>query len=389
MSLEETFAAKVHACASKAFALNFEIANDPELSGEEYRACARHVAACRSQGMEVTEQFSGQPTAYKAVALRSKQAPRLRVALLAEYDALPGVGHGCGHSAGGAISYLAAAAFHQMTDLPIDVDLFGTPDEELRGGKIPMCEQGVFGAYDLAMMVHMSSCQTTPNSHFMALDDYRISFHGQTAHAAAHPWKGRNALNGAMLALHAIDMLRQHVLPDTRIGTYIVNGGTASNIIPDYAEVECCVRHSTRAYLDEVVKRIMNCFRGAAIATETTIDVTQLGYKYDDLVWNETATEVVRTVLRDMKVPFVEPDCGGSSDIANISHQCPVVHVHLAMGDTFYPDHSKEIADMVKNKNIEPVIVRGAEIIGRTVLRLAEKDKLLQAMKEEFAKAEK
>ncbi len=220
------------------------------------------------------------------------------------------------------MSFLAAAAFHAMPDLPVAVDLFGTPDEELHGGKVPMCEQGVFKDYDLVLMVHMSSCETTPNSRFLALDDYRVRFHGQTAHAAAHPWEGRNALNGATLSLHAIDMLRQHVLPDTRIGMYIVNGGTASNVIPDFAELECCIRHTTRTYLDQVVKRIMNCFAGAALATETTYEVEQVGYKYDDLIWNETATEVVRQVLREMKIPFVEPGIGGSSDIANISHQC-------------------------------------------------------------------
>lgn len=388
MSLYDEFSKKVQQYAPAAFALNYAIANDPELSGEEYHACAHHIAACRDAGMDVTERFSGQATAYKAVACHA-ESPVLRVAVLAEYDALPDIGHGCGHSAGGAISFLAGAAFHAMTDLPVSVDVIGTPDEELRGGKIPMCQQGIFKDYDLAIMVHMSSCQTTPNSRFLALDDYRIRFHGQTAHAAAHPWKGRNALNGAMLALHAIDMMRQHVKPDTRIGTYIVHGGTASNVIPDYAEVECCVRHSTRTYLNEVVQRLMHCFEGAAIATETTFDVSQLGYKYDDLVWNETATDVVRGVLRDMKIPFVEPDCGGSSDIANVSHQCPVLHVHLAMGDTFYPDHSKEIADMVKDKAIEPVIVRGAEIIGATVLRLAGNEALRKAMKEEFDAAEK
>lgn len=184
-------------------------------------------------------------------------------------------------------------------------------------------------------------------------------------------------------------MLRQHVLPDTRIGTYIVNGGTASNVIPDFAELECCIRHTTRTYLDQVVKRIMNCFAGAALATETTYEVEQVGYKYDDLIWNETATEVVRQVLREMKIPFVEPGIGGSSDIANISHQCPVLHLHLAMGDTFYPDHSREIADLVKSKTIEPVIVQGAEIIGRTVLRIAADPALKKAIRAEFDKSEK
>lgn len=374
--------------APQAFTLNYEIANDPELSGQEYHACARHVAACRSLGMDVEEHFSGQPTAYKAVVKQPRQ-PALRVGILAEYDALPEIGHGCGHSAGGAVSFLAAAAFHAMPDLPVAVDLFGTPDEELHGGKVPMCEQGVFKDYDLVLMVHMSSCETTPNSRFLALDDYRVRFHGQTAHAAAHPWEGRNALNGATLSLHAIDMLRQHVLPDTRIGTYIVNGGTASNVIPDFAELECCIRHTTRTYLDQVVKRIMNCFAGAALATETTYEVEQVGYKYDDLIWNETATEVVRQVLREMKIPFVEPGIGGSSDIANISHQCPVLHLHLAMGDTFYPDHSREIADLVKSKTIEPVIVQGAEIIGRTVLRIAADPALKKAIRAEFDKSEK
>lgn len=388
MSLWDAFSANVQKFAPQAFTLNYEIANDPELSGQEYHACARHVAACRSLGMDVEEHFSGQPTAYKAVVKQPRQ-PALRVGILAEYDALPEIGHGCGHSAGGAVSFLAAAAFHAMPDLPVAVDLFGTPDEELHGGKVPMCEQGVFKDYDLVLMVHMSSCETTPNSRFLALDDYRVRFHGQTAHAAAHPWEGRNALNGATLSLHAIDMLRQHVLPDTRIGTYIVNGGTASNVIPDFAELECCIRHTTRTYLDQVVKRIMNCFAGAALATETTYEVEQVGYKYDDLIWNETATEVVRQVLREMKIPFVEPGIGGSSDIANISHQCPVLHLHLAMGDTFYPDHSREIADLVKSKTIEPVIVQGAEIIGRTVLRIAADTALKKAIRAEFDKSEK
>lgn len=388
MSLWDAFSANVQKFAPQAFTLNYEIANDPELSGQEYHACARHVAACRSLGMDVEEHFSGQPTAYKAVVKQPRQ-PALRVGILAEYDALPEIGHGCGHSAGGAVSFLAAAAFHAMPDLPVAVDLFGTPDEELHGGKVPMCEQGVFKDYDLVLMVHMSSCETTPNSRFLALDDYRVRFHGQTAHAAAHPWEGRNALNGATLSLHAIDMLRQHVLPDTRIGMYIVNGGTASNVIPDFAELECCIRHTTRTYLDQVVKRIMNCFAGAALATETTYEVEQVGYKYDDLIWNETATEVVRQVLREMKIPFVEPGIGGSSDIANISHQCPVLHLHLAMGDTFYPDHSREIADLVKSKTIEPVIVQGAEIIGRTVLRIAADPALKKAIRAEFDKSEK
>ena len=120
---------------AQAFQLNYTIADDPELSGEEYHACRHYVDLCRSLGMDVEEQFTGQPTAFRAIAHRADK-PVFKMALLAEYDALPGVGHGCGHSANGAMSFLAAAALKDLKDLPVDVDLIGTPDEELRGGKV-------------------------------------------------------------------------------------------------------------------------------------------------------------------------------------------------------------------------------------------------------------
>ena len=389
MSLLESFQQQLAAHRQLAYAINKQIAYDPELSGEEYHACAAYVKACQELGLSVEAPFNGQDTAFRAV-VRRVEKPVCRVALLAEYDALPDIGHGCGHSANGAMSLLAAAAFHFMDGaLPVDIDLIGTPDEELRGGKVAMCRTGVFKDYDLAMMVHVSANETSPNSRFLALSDYRIKFHGQTAHAASQPWQGRNALNGAMLALHAMDMLRQHVRPETRIGSYILNGGTASNVVPDFAEMECCIRHTERVYLNQVIDKVMNCVKGAALATETTYDVEEWGYAFDDMIWNETATDMVRGILRDMAIPFEEHPAGGSSDIGNVSHQCPAIHVHLAMGDTFYPGHSRQIADMVKSDAIQPTIDKGAIIMGRMVLALAGDEKLRQAIRDEFEKAEK
>ncbi len=384
--LENEFLKEMEKHAAQAYVLNYRIANEPELSGEEYRACAAYVALCRQLGMAVTESYAGLPTAFKAVARRVEK-PVMKVALLAEYDALPGIGHGCGHSANGAMSFLAAAAFHDMADLPVDVDLIGTPDEELRGGKAAMCEQEIFCDYDLAIMVHVQPNRTTANSHFLALSDYRIAFHGQTAHAASEPWNGRNALNGVMLAMHAIDMLRQHVRPETRIGTYIINGGMASNVIPDYAEFECCVRHTERTYLNSVIASIMKCCEGAAIATDTTYDVTQVGYEFDNMVWNETATNISRSVLEEMGISSEETDECGSSDIGNVSHQCPTLHIHLAMGDMYYPEHSSHIADAVKSRTIEPIIRQGAEIMGRIILRMYGSETLRRAVKNEFEAA--
>lgn len=370
-----------------AFELNQRIANHPELSGQEYQACAWHVAACRALGMDVTEQFAGEPTAFKAVVRRSEH-PVMKIALLAEYDALPGVGHGCGHSASGAISFLAAAAMQHM-NIPVDIDLLGTPDEELHGGKVGMCNENVFREYDLAVMIHMSPNKSTANSHFLALDDYRIIFHGQTAHAASEPWNGRNALNGAILTMHAVDMLRQHVRPEMRIGMYIAHGGEASNIVPDYAELECCIRHTERAYLDKVVAKVMQCAKGAAIATDTTYEIKQVGYKFDNMIWNKAATHAAEDVLQSMNIAYEETNECGSSDIGNVSHQCPALHLHLAMGDMPCPEHSVQIADMVKNPAINDTIRTGAEIMGKLVIRLANDSTTRNAIRDEFLQAAK
>ena len=374
--------------AKLAYDLNYAVAADPELSGCEYRACARYVELCRQMGWPVEDNFTKQKTAFRAVVTRPEKAV-LKVALLAEYDALPDIGHGCGHSANGAMSFLAAAALSKVKDLPVQIDLIGTPDEELRGGKAVMVREGVFKDYDLALMIHISSDRTEPNSEVLALSCYRVVFHGQTAHGAHDPWKGRNALNGAMLALHAVDMLRQHVRPETRIGTYIVDGGTASNVVPDRAELECTLRYTSRPYLNEVVEKFMNCIKGAALATETTYEVTPVGLDFDDMVWNKAATEVSASVLTDMGIEYMMPDgSNGSSDVGNVSHQCPALQLYLAAGDTYYPGHSREIAAMVQDKKIEPVLSCGAEIMGRIILKLATDEKSRRAVADEFARTQ-
>ena len=130
--------------------------------------------------------------------------------------------------------------------------------------------------------------------------------------------------------------------------------------------------------------KVMNCFKGAAIATETTYDVMRMGYKFDNMVWNEAATKASEQVLQAMGIPYEDPKDCGSSDVGNVSHQCPAVHVHLALGDVPMPEHSTDIAKAVKDKNIEPIIVKGAEIMGRLAILFAQDAALRQQMKDEF-----
>ena len=275
-----------------AFTINETLAKNPEVSGQEKESSAFICNVLEKAGIPVERALAGIRYAFRGEAVKATVAGAPRLAILCEYDALPNIGHGCGHCASGSVSTLAALTLHEVNNalvaqgeagLPMNVDIIGTPDEELTGGKIDLVNAGVFNDYDFAIMVHMDGVETRANSDFLALDDYRIVFHGKPAHAAGEPWNGVNALNGMQLALNAIDMLRQQVRPETRIGYYVVAGGRASNIIPDYAEFECCIRHTERTYLDTVVAKVMNCVAGAALATGTTYEITQYGHKFDNL----------------------------------------------------------------------------------------------------------
>lgn len=372
-----------------ASAMNTYLAEHPELSGEEYNSCAYIVNACRKAGMTVEEQFGGQPTAFKAIVCRPNN-PQGKLALLCEYDALPDIGHGCGHSANGAMSFLTALAFSKCAEaVNMDIDLIGTPDEELRGGKVDLANAGYFDAYDFAIMVHVSGTATRPNSRFLALDDYRFSFYGQTAHAAEAPWEGVNALNAVQLALHAIDMLRQHVRPETRIASYIVNGGRASNVVPEYAEFECCIRHTERAYLDEVVKKVFNCVEGAAMATGTTWTHALYGNRFDDMKWNQTGTNLLMQVMEELKIPYEKKLAAsfGSSDIGTVSYHCPAFHPDIRLKGVEVAGHTKELAAKMKSPDIEMTLLEGASIMGCAFIELMNQPELLTQIKEEFQQA--
>lgn len=379
-----------------AFTINETLAKNPEVSGQEKESSAFICNALEKAGIPVERALAGIPYAFRGEAVKASIAGAPRLAILCEYDALPNIGHGCGHCASGSVSTLAALTLHEVNKalvaqgeagLPMNVDIIGTPDEELTGGKIDLVNAGVFNDYDFAIMVHMDGVETRANSDFLALDDYRIVFHGKPAHAAGEPWNGVNALNGMQLALNAIDMLRQQVRPETRIGYYVVAGGRASNIIPDYAEFECCIRHTERTYLDTVVAKVMNCVAGAALATGTTYEITQYGHKFDNMAWNETGTDLINRMLTELELPHVtgRPTDLGSSDIGNVSKVCPAFHPNLRLKGEPKVCHTKEFAAAMLEPTIKDTIIEGAQLITRTLLTLMVEPQVLAAIKAEFA----
>lgn len=389
MSLTNTFSDLCKSFAPDAFAINYTLAKNPELSSHEFETVKTIGAVLEKYGMDVTYEFCNLPTAFKASPVKVDN-PKGRLAILCEYDALPEVGHACGHSASGSMSVLAALTLRKMQQdgvaFNMDIDIIGTPDEEATGCKVDMCNAGVFKDYDLAIMVHLDGEETRPNSQFLALDCFRARYHGKPAHAAGEPWNGINAVNGVQLAIHAMDMMRQQVRPETRIGTWILAGGTASNVIPEFGELEVTVRHTERDYLNGLSEQIKKIFEGAALCTGTTVDIEFYGNPYDDMNQNHRGTLLIEDVMTDMGIDFKPgpADIGGSSDIGNVSYQCAAFHPKLRLSGDDKVCHSKEFAAAMLEPTIEQTILDGGNIIGRTLLRLVENPAVLEEIVAEY-----
>lgn len=384
--LKELFSKEVSEVKDIAIDFNYDLAEHPEISGQEFETVKKIMAILDDHHIEVEKEFAGFPTAFRA---KIKEDPKsdIKVGILMEYDALPEIGHACGHSASGSLSLLAALALSKISDqLEGNIHLIGTPDEEVAGRKIDIGNQGYFDDYNYVIMIHMNSNVTWPSIQFLALSDLEINFTGATAHASAAPWEGKNALNGAMLAIHGMDMLRQHVKSDTRIANIITKGGDATNVVPGESQVQTVLRSGDRDYLDGVVKAVKDCADGAALATQTKVEYHNINADFANMKLNESGIDVIRSVMTELNVPFEEDDHSmlASSDIGNVSHICPAFHPMLAVSDQYFSHHTKEFADAMKTERIQGVIENGAKIIGYFILTTLTEPGLLDKIKADF-----
>ena len=270
--------------------LNDYIADNPEIGSEEFKSSEAIVELLRKYGIDVEYPFNNMDTAFRGTINKGKSK---KFVILAEYDALRGLGHACGHCASGSISVFSALVLNELRGIiDAQIDIIGTPDEEMTGGKVYMVKNGVFNDYDAAIMIHMFNINAV-SMPFLALDSYEYIFHGAPAHASASPWEGRNALNALRLAFDAMDMMRQHVTDDVRIHGYISEGGTASNIVPDKARAEFTFRARERKTLDDVVNWAHDIGEAAAKATRTSVEINILGEKYDNMTEKETGSRLL------------------------------------------------------------------------------------------------
>ena len=360
------------------------ILTNPELGYEEFKACKAHVALLKKHGFMVEEEYLCIKTAFKAVYDSGKEGPT--IGFMSEYDALPGIGHGCGHNLLGATNTGAGIVLSKLLkDYKGKVIVFGTPAEETSGAKVDMTEKGAFNGVDVVMEVHPGSLHFR-SGNSLAMEAIQFMFTGKAAHAAAYPEKGINALDAAINTFVNINALRQHILSDSRIHGIIVEGGKAANIVPELAIAQFYIRAATKTYLTELVEKVKNCARGAALAQGTGLEISNYEASYDNLVTNETLSQVYCNRLRDMGVKEInEPRKSyGSLDVGNVSHVVPTIHPYFGICEEDIAAHTAAFAEATKTELAYKSMAQTIGALILTAIDILKDDSLLQRIKNEF-----
>ena len=322
----KTIQERVEAIRPEIRAVAHQIHEDPELGLQEFHAVAALTELLEKHGFAIEKNVCGLETAFIASYKGAKPGPV--IGFLAEYDALKGMGHACGHNMIGALACCNAIALKDAVDeYGGEVQVIGAPAEETAGGKVNLAEAGRYDGLAVAMMAHPYNRHAASGT-MSAIDSQRFEFFGKAAHAGGAPFEGINALNGVLETFSQINALRQHITPDAKISGIITNGGKAANIVPDYASAEFYIRANSSAYLRGLSEKVKNCARGAALGTGTRLEITNFEGWYDDLHTNRTLCERAVKYTKEFGVTQgMEPyNATGSSDIGNVSYRCPSIH---------------------------------------------------------------
>jgi len=345
----------------------------PELGHAEHKAAQLLSDELRQHGFAVEMPYAGLATAFKAV-YKGGDGPT--IAILAEYDALPGIGHGCGHNIIGCAAIGAAIGLKEAYgDCPGTVVVFGAPAEEgavdNAGGKVFLIEHGAFKGIDAALMVHPATRNVIGGSS-NAREALEIVFKGKPAHAAGAPHEGINALDAAIQTFNGFNALRQHVHSDVRIHAIISEGGVAPNIVPERAVIRLYVRASQADYLAEVVEKVKNCARAGALATGAVVSFRQTAKTYKNMINNSALSKLFKANMEALGETIEETQVAGagSTDMANVSHEVPSIHPYIRISDGKLVGHSREFAVATITPAAHAGLAIGAKAMAGTVADL-------------------
>ncbi len=343
----------------------------PEIAFQEFETSAKLAAYLSDQGFDVEYPAYGIDTAF--VAKTGSSGPE--VVICAEYDALPGVGHACGHDIIATSGLGAGLALAPLTDeLGIRVTVLGTPAEEMKGGKVDLINEGAFKGAAASMMVHPSPDDVL-DPIVLAVRHLDLEFHGKDSHAAGAPERGINALDAFVQAYVNVSTLRQQTLPSDRIHGIITHGGDAPNIIPSYTRSSWYIRSQTKERLAVLSDKVLACFEAAALATGCTWETSENSHPYEDLISNpvmadlfsKNASALGRTMAAGADMPT-----GGSTDMGNVSHVVPAIHPFMAIDAGDAVNHQPEFAAATITPSGDKTIRDGALAMAWTVIDLAE-----------------
>ena len=378
--------------------LSKDIHSHPELNYQEHYSSSALAGFLESRDFQVERGVGGLETAFRAtIPGGAGEGPT--IAVLAEYDALPEIGHGCGHNLI-AMAAMGAALGLQANaqDLPGRAVVIGTPAEEGGGGKIRLLEAGVFDGVDATLSSHPFSNRTliptsadAGESWSLAMVGYRYMFHGKAAHAAAAPEAGINALNAVIHLFTGIDALRQHLRDDVRIHGVITDGGLAPNVVPEFAAANFMLRCRDRRYLsDEVVGKVKQVAKGAASMTGARLEVQEFYPFYENVQPNVTLAQAVGTNAEALGMKMDEPSSGrpgggGSTDFGNVSQVMPAFEMRFAVSEEPVAAHSREMTETAITDPALSNALLVAKTLSLTAGDLLRDATLLESAKTEFA----
>lgn len=346
--------------------------DNPEIAFEERETSARLVAFLRDNGYTVEYPAFGLDTAFNA----SVGTAGPEVVVCAEYDALPEVGHACGHNIIATAGLGAGVALAGLADeLGIRVRVLGTPAEEAYGGKVDLIEAGAFQGAAAAMMIHPSPLDVVdPN--FLAVAHIDVEFRGKESHAAFAPQLGINALDAAVQAYVNVSTLRQALYPTDKVHGVITYGGGAPNVIPNFTSMSWYVRAASHTRLTELYDKVIACFAAAATATGAGFEVKKRGHTYTDLVSSTVMADLYAANSAALGRPMgrgadLDPSAAGSTDMGNVSHELPSIHPMLDIKSSPHVNHQLEFAAKTVTPEGEAAIRDGALAMAWTVIDVA------------------
>lgn len=364
--------------------LSQKIHSNPELGFQEVKAAdwlTRYLEEC---GFSIERGICELPTAFRGSYGQGKPA----IAILAEYDALPELGHACGHNLIAASAIGAGVASKSAIDrFGGSIIVTGTPAEELYGGKAIMADRGAFDNLDIAMMVHPGTHDVV-TTEALACQTLEVEFFGEAAHAAARPEAGINALEAMIQSFNAINSLRQHIKSSSRLHGIITDGGKAANVVPAHSAGIFMVRAEDDTYLDVLKQRVLNCFIGAATASGARLEYKWGDIRYAPMRNNLTLARLFRQNMRSLGREMLLSDPGnafGSTDFGNVSQLVPGIHPFVAIASPVAAIHSPEFTAAAASEAGIQGLLDAARALAMTVVDLVANPEIVVKVKDEFA----